>query len=195
MWGEIGVVVELLRGALPDRLETDDQAAPARRALGDLAGGEGRPRRRRSRRRDQLRVGVRGDGAPDPRRRRDRGRRRQPRLLVRALLRVQAPHRADVGIPGLDRLRLPGGDGRLGGGAGAADRRRHRRRRLRPVHGRAHHRGQARHEHHPRPAQQRPAREDQQGAGAPATGRSGRRRCTTPTSRPTRATAARSASA
>ena len=62
-------------------------------------------------------VGVRGDGAPDPRRRRDRRRRRQPRLLVRPLLRVQAPHGADVRLPRLDRLRLPGGDGRLGGRA------------------------------------------------------------------------------
>ena len=30
----------------------------------------------------------------------------------------QRPHRADVGLPRLDRIRLPGGDGRLGGHAG-----------------------------------------------------------------------------
>ena len=91
VWGEVGVVVDRLRGELPDRLETDDQAAQlaerwaiwraekVSRAADDRGGGR------------QLRVGVRGDGAPDPRRRRDRRRRRQPRLLVRALLRVQAP--------------------------------------------------------------------------------------------------------
>ena len=118
------------------------------------------------------RRGVRRPGAPDPGRRGDRRRRRQPRLLVRALLRVQAPDRADVGLPRLDRLRLPGGDGRLGrGGRRAPDRRRDRRRRLRPVHGRGHHRGQARHEHHPRPAQQRPARQDLQGAARRRVGR------------------------
>ena len=102
---------------LPERRD-----ATTRRRSSPSAGRSG-ARRRRSRAADdrgarrQLRLGVRGDGAPDPRRRGDRRRRRQPRLLVRALLRVQAPHGADVRLPRLDRLRLPGGDGRLGRGA------------------------------------------------------------------------------
>ena len=171
VWGEVGVVVERLRAALPERLATDDQAAQlAERWAIWRAEKASRAADDRGARR-QLRVGVRRDGAPDPRRRGDRRRRRQPRLLVRPLLRVQAAHRADVRLPGLDRLRLPGRDGRLGRGARPADRRGHRRRRLRAVHGRAHDRGQARHEHHARAAQQRPARQDQQGA---ARGRVGR---------------------
>ena len=46
-----------------------------------------------------------------------RGRRRQPRVLVRPLLRVHAPVDPDVGLPRLDRLRVPGRDGRVGRGA------------------------------------------------------------------------------
>ena len=44
VWGEIGVVVELLRAALPERAARRPGAA-ARRALGDLARREGQPRR------------------------------------------------------------------------------------------------------------------------------------------------------
>ena len=51
-----------------------------------------------------------------------------------------------------------------------------------PVHGRADDRGQARHEHHARAAQQRPARQDHQGAARGRVGRLADRRCTTPTS-------------
>ena len=132
VWGEVGVVVERLRGELPGAA----RRPTTRRRSSPSAGRSGAPRRRsraaddRGARR-QLGVGVRRDGAPDPRRRRDRRRRRQPRLLVRPLLRVQAPHGADVRLPRLDRLRLPGRDGRVGRGAGPADRRGHRRRRLR----------------------------------------------------------------
>ena len=76
------------------------------------------------------------------------------------------------GYLGLDRLRLSRRDGRLGGDRrGAPDRRRHRRRRLRPVHGRDHDGGQARHADLPRPAQQRPARQDKQGAARRRVGR------------------------
>ena len=57
-------------------------------------------------------AGARGRG--------DRRGRRQQHLLVRALLRVRAPVGADERLPRLDRLRLPGGDGRLVRGAGAA---------------------------------------------------------------------------
>ncbi|HMM49457.1 MAG TPA: thiamine pyrophosphate-binding protein, partial [Miltoncostaeaceae bacterium] len=56
------------------------------------------------------------------------------------------------------RIRSPGGGGRRG-------------RRLRPVHGRVDHRGQVRHEHHHRAAQQRPAGQDQQGTARGRTGR------------------------
>ena len=48
------------------------------------------------------------------RRRRGRRRRRQPRLLAGPLPRVEGPAGADVGLPRLDRVRLPGRDGRLG---------------------------------------------------------------------------------
>ena len=50
VWGEVGVVVDRLRGELPDRLDDRRPGRAARRALGDLAGGEGQPRRRRPRR-------------------------------------------------------------------------------------------------------------------------------------------------
>src|SRR5213076_3065260 len=43
-----------------------------------------------------------------------RRRRRQPRVLVRPLLRDRAPQRAHVRLPRIDRLRLPSGDGRVG---------------------------------------------------------------------------------
>ena len=55
VWGEIGVVVERLRDELPGRRVRDrGPGSAARRALGDLAGREGQPRRRRPRRRRQL---------------------------------------------------------------------------------------------------------------------------------------------
>ena len=50
---------------------------------------------------------------------------------------ARGPGRPDVGLPRLDRLRLPGGDGRVGGDARTPHDRDHRRRRLRAVHGRA----------------------------------------------------------
>ena len=94
VWGEVGVVVERLRArAARSGRARDDQAAQLAerwaiwRAEKASRAGDDRGARR------QLRVGVRGAGAPDPRRRRDRRRRRQPRLLVRPLLRVQAPQR------------------------------------------------------------------------------------------------------
>ena len=46
------------------------------------------------------------------------GRRGQQHLLVRAVLRVQRAGRAHVGIPGLDRLRVSGGPGGMGGHPG-----------------------------------------------------------------------------
>ena len=119
VWGEIGVAAELLAPSClkGTKLATEDQRAAARRPLGDLARREGEPRGRRSRQRGQLGLGLRRDGATDPRRRRDRRRRRQPRLLLRPLLRVLGlTARADVRLPRLDRVRLPGGDGRVGRG-------------------------------------------------------------------------------
>ena len=51
VWGEVGVVVDRLRGrAARSGCATDDQAAQLARALGDLARREGEPRRRRPRR-------------------------------------------------------------------------------------------------------------------------------------------------
>ena len=46
--------------------------------------------------------------------RRGRRGRRQPRLLAGPLPRVEGAAGADVGLPRLDRVRLPGRDGRLG---------------------------------------------------------------------------------
>ena len=51
VWGEVGVVVDRLRGELPEPARDRRPGRAARRALGDLAGGEGQPRRRRPRRR------------------------------------------------------------------------------------------------------------------------------------------------
>ncbi len=61
--------------------------------------------------------------APLAGRRGDRGRCRKPRLLVRSLLRVHEPVRPDVGVPGIDRVRLSRRHGRLGGGARSTDHR------------------------------------------------------------------------
>ena len=74
----------------------------------------------------------------------------------------------------------------------AADHRGHGRRRLRPVHGRAADGRQARHEHHPRAGQQRPARQDLEGAARRRLGRLADRSCTTRTSPSTRSCAGRS---
>ena len=141
VWGEVGDDLPADRARA--RAPWDGRHRPARRRRrppGDLGRREGEPRGRRPRPRRQLGVGVRHAQPAGPRGRRDRGRRRQPRLLVRPLLRDQGiAAGADVGLPGLDRLRLPRRDGRLGGDRRRApDRRRHRRRRLRPVHGRDH---------------------------------------------------------
>ena len=68
VWGEIGVVVERLRGSAAGRLETDDQAAQlAERWAIWRAEKASRAADDRGARR-QLRVGVRRDGAADPRR-------------------------------------------------------------------------------------------------------------------------------
>ena len=172
---------------------------PARRRRGPpgaVGRREGQPRRRRPWARHQQRGGLRRPHAPGAPGRRDRRRRGQPRLFVRALLRMLPSGDPDVRLPGLDRLRLPRRDGRLGGHRRVAqDLRGHRRRRLRAVHGRAAHGGQARHGHHARAAQQRPAGQDLERSSARGSGTSGRRRCTTPTSRGTPSCAARSASA
>ena len=195
MWGEIGVVVERLRGELPDRLATDDQAAQLAERWAIWRAEKA------SRAADD-----RGDGVNS--------------ASVFAAMERQIPDDAviavDVGNHAYSFGRyfeckrhtvlMSGYLGSIGFGypaamgawAAAPDRP------IvavtgdggfAPVHGRAHDRGQARHEHHPRPAQQRPARQDHQGAAAPASGTSGRPRCTTRTSPRSRATAARSASA
>ena len=195
VWGEVGVVVDRLRGELPDRLETDDQAAQLAERWAIWRAEKA------SRAADDRGAGVNS-------------------ASVFAAMERQIPDDAVIAVDvgnhaysfgryfeckrhtvlmsgylGSIGFGYPAAMGAWAAAPGPADRRRHRRRRLRPVHGRAHHRGQARHEHHPRAAQQRPARQDQQGAGAPASGRSGRPRCTTRTSPRTPATAARSASA
>ena len=119
----------------------------------------GRGERRRLRRADRA--------LPD--RRGDRGRRRQPRLLLRPLLRERGPARAHVRAtsarsgsasprpwaPGLADPDRPGRGG-------------DRRRRLRPVPRRADHRRQVRHAGQARAARQRRARQDQQGAAGRA---------------------------
>ena len=87
-----------------------------RRPVGHLARGEGAAPRRRPRRRRELGRGVRRDDAARARRRGDERRRRQPRVLVRSLLRVRAPVDPDVRLPRLHRVRSPRRDGRLGRG-------------------------------------------------------------------------------
>ena len=95
--------------------------------------------------------------------RNDRRRRRQPRLLVRPLLRERRPVGRHVRIPWLDRVRLPSGDRRLGRRPVPARRRRDRRRRVRSVPRRADHGGQVPHPDQARPARQPGARQDLQG--------------------------------
>ena len=194
--GHVGVTAAPARASgSPAAADRGRPARRRRRALGDLAGREGAPPRSTT-----AGTGVRSAAVfaaldpPRARRRGDRRRRRQQHLLVRPLLRVHAPVGADVGLPRLDRLRLPGRDGRVGRRTRPPDRRRHRRRRLRPVPRRDHHRGEVRHEHHPRAARQPHARQDHQGAARRRVRRLADRRCTTRTSPRTPSCAARSAS-
>ena len=116
VWGEIGVVVESC-AELPDgELATEDQAAQLAerwaiwRAEKASRAGDDRGER------GQLGLGLRRDGAPDPRRRGDRRRRRQPRLLLRPLLRVPGHTVLMSGYLGSIGFGYPGGDGRLGRG-------------------------------------------------------------------------------
>ena len=57
-------------------------------------------------------------------RRRAGGRRRQQHLQLRPLLRGRSPHGPNVGVPRFDRVRIPGGHGRLGGQDRPSDRER-----------------------------------------------------------------------
>ena len=114
--GMLGDAAVSLR-ALLDVARRDRRRRPAPRRgrpLGDLARGEGAARRGRPRPRRRQRRRVRGPVRALPGRRDDRGRRRQPRLLLRPLLRERRAAGADVGLPRLDRVRLSGGHGRLG---------------------------------------------------------------------------------
>ena len=90
-------------------------AARDRRALAHLARREGAPAGRGARPGGLLRGHLRRHEPARAGRRHHRRRRRQQHLLVRPLLRVPRAGGPDVGLPGLDRLRLSGGDGRLGG--------------------------------------------------------------------------------
>ena len=117
VWGEIGIVVDRLRAALPERPEgTDDQAARSPSA------GRSGARRRPAARRDDRGAGVNSASVFAA---------MQRQIPDDAVIAVDVgnhaysfgryfecppPHRADVRLPGLDRLRLSGGDGRLGGG-------------------------------------------------------------------------------
>ena len=94
-----------------------------RAALGHLARREGPAPARRPRPRAVGGGRLRRHDPPGARGCRDRRGRGQQHLLVRALLRVRPPVGADERLPGVDRLRLPGGDGGLGRGPRPADRR------------------------------------------------------------------------
>ena len=164
--------------------------------MGDLARREGttiggRPH-------DGRRFGgrVRLDDPYGARRRGAHRRRGEPRVLVRSVLRVRPTAvGADVGIPRLDRLRLPRRHGRLGGRSRPSDPRGHGRRRIRAVPRGAHHRGEVRHEHHPRAPQQLDRSGRSRRSSEPDSSRCGRRACTTRTSPSTRGSAVHTASA
>ena len=84
-----GAAVPPVSAGASAREHVGGRPAPRRRGpLGDLARGEGPPRRRRPRPRGRRRAAVFAALSEHcPRRRGHRGRRRQPRLLVRPLLR------------------------------------------------------------------------------------------------------------
>ena len=92
VWGEIGVVLDRLceRISAPPADRVDQRPELAERWAIWRAEKASRERDDRGQRR-QLRDRVRRARPPRARRRRDRGRRRQPRLLVRPLLRVASP--------------------------------------------------------------------------------------------------------
>ncbi len=120
--GHAGVTARLIVERLAPGGSRVDQRADVAGPLGDLARREGTAGARRPRPRRGVGGGVRRD-EPARTRRRGHGRRcRQPRLLVRSLLRVHAPVGADVGLPRLDRVRVPGRDGRVGGRRAGAPR-------------------------------------------------------------------------
>ena len=153
VWGDIGVTVARAARPAPPDVDRADQRADVAAALGDLARREGAPAPLDDRGPACIRRSV-FDGARP---------RSMPDDAVIAVdvgnhaysfgryFECKPPGRADVGLPRLDRLRLPGRDGRLGARAGAdpQGRRGHRRRRLRPVPRRAHHRGEVRHDRSP----------------------------------------------
>ncbi len=101
------------RAGGPERV-TGRPARRRGRAVGHLARGEAPSAGRRPRPRSGLGRRVRFAEPAGARRRGDRRRRGQQHLLVRALLRVRPPVGADVGVSGLDRVRVPGGHGGLG---------------------------------------------------------------------------------
>ena len=117
VWGEVGVTSRAIAAALPGeppphRVDQRPQVAE-RQAIWRAE--------KASRRRDDRGHGVASANVFDslsrltPGGHGHRRRRRQQHVLLRALLRVQArPARADVRLPRLDRLRLPGGDRRVG---------------------------------------------------------------------------------
>ena len=116
VWGEIGVTVTLLAKDLPaaGHERADQQSELVERwsiwRAEKASRDPGRPWPGR-----QLCRGLLGDAAAGSRAGDHRGGRRQQRLLIRPLLRVQkGSDGPDVGLPWLHRVRLPGGDRSLG---------------------------------------------------------------------------------
>ena len=153
IWGDIGVTAALLRDGLPPATACRDQ----RPELAERwrAWREEKDSRAAKDRRPGPQL---GDPVPAPGRNRARGRHhqrrcRQQHLFLRPLLRVPGAVGADVGLSRLDRLRLPGRDGRLGCEHRPQGLVHQRRRRVRPIPGRVHDRREVRNGHHPRAAE------------------------------------------
>ena len=112
--GAVAITARQLTAGLDGRRSCVDQRSVDRRALADLARGEGEPPDRRPRQGHERRVDLRRAVRPPPIGRGDLCRCRQQHLLVRPLLRGDRTGRPDVGLPRLHRVLVPGGHGRLG---------------------------------------------------------------------------------
>ena len=153
--GDVRIAATELRAKLGDGQWVDQRAEVSERWA--IWRAE-KARRRTDDRGPRAELGdrIRPPGCPGRCRSRRLRRRREQHLFVRPLLRSYGPVGVDVGLPGLDRFRAPGGDGSVDRGRRTAPGDRGvRRRRLRSVRHGGDHRRQVRHGHHRGPADQR----------------------------------------